>query len=162
VEKAVKDLGFDTSHNIGITGDQQLEVIADYDRIGQVVINLLNNAVKYAPQQKGINVHIEQIHNEAKVSVWDFGMGIISEELPYVFERYHRGERLNPNISGLGLGLYTSNKILKSHHGQMGVEVNTKRAALLVYTSVLTKAFWEIRLKNRTVTLSLVLPVSFT
>jgi two-component system CheB/CheR fusion protein len=109
-------------YNIITEGDKDLTVYADADRIDQVVINFVNNAVKYAPETKDIYVIIEKINNMAKVSVKDNGPGIPAEKLPYLFDRYYRVDSSGMQYSGLGLGLYISAEIVKRHNGQIGVD----------------------------------------
>jgi two-component system CheB/CheR fusion protein len=108
-------------YNIITTGDMELEVFADGERIDQVMINFINNAIKYAPDVKNINVTIEKAGNMAKVSVTDGGPGIDSDKLPHLFERYFRVDTTGLQYSGLGLGLYICAEIIKKNDGEIGV-----------------------------------------
>ncbi|MES2873129.1 MAG: ATP-binding protein [Bacteroidota bacterium] len=110
------------THEIIIQGDLNLQVFADLHRIDQVVVNLVNNAVKYAPESREINIRIEKIDGFAKVSVIDYGPGIPENKLPHLFQRYYRVDSSGHQISGLGLGLYISNEIIEKHGGKMGVD----------------------------------------
>lgn len=110
------------SHEIILKGNTTLQVFADMHRIDQVVVNLVNNAVKYAPNSGEIHIIIEKTDAFAKVSVRDFGPGIPENKLPHLFKRYYRVDSSGHQISGLGLGLYISNEIIEKHGGQMGVE----------------------------------------
>jgi PAS domain S-box-containing protein len=103
------------------SGDEQLQVFADEGRIEQVVINLVNNAVKYAPDSKRITVALEQTGQELKVSVTDEGPGITAEKIPHLFDRYYRVDSAGSKYSGLGLGLYICSEIIKKHQGRIGV-----------------------------------------
>ncbi|MDO3624618.1 ATP-binding protein [Mucilaginibacter sp. BT774] len=109
-------------YKLVIQGDKEIRVCADKGRIDQVVVNFVNNAIKYAPQSKDIILSVERVYDEAKVSVKDNGPGVAPEKLPYVFDRYYRAEVNNFNSTGLGLGLYISSEIIKKHGGQIGVE----------------------------------------
>ncbi|RRQ45608.1 ATP-binding protein [Chryseobacterium sp. SC28] len=109
-------------YKILIHGDQNLEVFADENRIEQVVINLVNNAVKYASDSTEIHINIESLKNEVKVSVRDFGEGIDAAILPNLFERYFRADHSGKSYSGLGLGLYICAEIIKKHNGKIGAE----------------------------------------
>lgn len=109
-------------YNLIVEGDKELQVFADKGRIDQVVVNLVNNAIKYAPQSKDILLMIEWANSEAKISVKDNGPGVAAEKLPYIFDRYYRAEVNSFNNSGLGLGLYISSEIIKKHGGQIGVD----------------------------------------
>jgi PAS domain S-box-containing protein len=111
------------THEFITTGDEELMVFADYRRIDQVMVNLINNAVKYAPQSKVIEIHIKHDgDNTATVSVRDHGIGINPEKLPHLFDRYYRVDALGHQFSGLGLGLYISSEIITRHGGKIGVE----------------------------------------
>jgi signal transduction histidine kinase len=85
------------------------------------MINLVNNALKYAPQSTKIFVGIEKLDEHVKISVRDSGPGIAKDMVSQLFQRYvinQEGERR----SGLGLGLYISSEIIKRHGGSIGVE----------------------------------------
>lgn len=103
-------------------GDRNLEVFADEDRIEQVLVNFVNNAVKYAPNSHEIFLIVEKTDTDVKVSVRDRGPGITPEKLPYLFDRYYRADDSGYQVSGLGLGLYISAEIIQRHGGKIGVE----------------------------------------
>ncbi len=109
-------------YNIITEGDKELSVYADADRIDQVVVNFVNNAIKYAPGAKTIHVNIEKVDNMARVSIKDSGPGIPPEKVPYLFDRYYRVDSSGMQYSGLGLGLYINAEIIKRHNGKIGVE----------------------------------------
>jgi len=109
-------------YNINVTGDMELQVNADADRIEQVLVNFINNAIKYAPKSDEIVVHIERTDYHAKVSVIDHGPGIPPEKVPRLFDRYFRAENPGYHSSGLGIGLYICAEIIKKHQGEIGVE----------------------------------------
>ena len=108
------------THKITLEGDLQLRVCADEQRMDQVMVNLINNAVKYAPEAKNIRVLIENTGDFARVSVVDQGPGVPPEKIDHLFDRYYRvaDDHL---VSGLGLGLYISSEIVKRHGGEIGV-----------------------------------------
>jgi len=109
-------------YRIVTEGDKELMVYADADRIDQVVVNFVNNAIKYAPFSKEIHVKIEKIDDMARVSIRDNGPGIPPEKVPYLFDRYYRVDSSGMQYSGLGLGLYINSEIIKRHDGKIGVE----------------------------------------
>lgn len=109
------------THEIVLEGDTTLNVYADRDRVEQVVINFVNNAIKYAPDFYRIIIRIEKTHKMAKVSVQDFGPGIAKNHLTQLFDRYYRVDAMGRPNSGLGLGLYISAEIVKLHGGEIGV-----------------------------------------
>ncbi len=108
-------------HRIRILGDKQLRIFADEHRVDQVMVNLINNAVKYAPDSEEIVITIEKDGQFAKVSVADTGPGIAADKMAHLFDRYYRIEQSGYQASGLGLGLYISSEIIKRHGGEMGV-----------------------------------------
>jgi PAS domain S-box-containing protein len=109
-------------YTIKTEGDMTVEVYADAVRIDQIVINLINNAIKYAPQSKEIGINIERINGMAKVWVCDKGPGIPPEKLRFLFDRYYRVDNSGSQYTGLGLGLYICAEIIKVHNGEIGVE----------------------------------------
>jgi PAS domain S-box-containing protein len=109
-------------YKIVTKGDLKVEVYADADRINQVLINFVNNAIKYAPDSKIITVYVEKVNDMVKVSVTDKGPGVTSDKLAHLFDRYYRVEESGIQGSGLGLGLYISSEIIKKHNGQIGVD----------------------------------------
>lgn len=108
---------------ITIKGSSGTPVYGDKDRIGQVVINLLNNAVKYSPSSKKVVLIIAEQEGFLKVSVKDFGIGISKNHLDRIFDRFFRVPGLKQEtFPGLGLGLFISSEIIKRHGGKMSVQ----------------------------------------
>lgn len=105
-----------------INGPEELEVNADAERIERVIVNLLGNAVKYAPESKEIDIRIEQLATTVKVSVTDQGPGISADKLPLLFDRYYQANSVESQYSGLGLGLFISAEIIRKHGGEIGVD----------------------------------------
>ncbi|WP_316762172.1 ATP-binding protein [Pedobacter aquatilis] len=99
---------------------EPMMIEADQIRIGQVITNFVNNAVKYAPDSKQIRLELEKIDEQIRISVSDQGQGIPKDELPHLFERYYQGG--SKKGKGLGLGLYISSEIIRSHQGQIGAD----------------------------------------
>jgi PAS domain S-box-containing protein len=108
------------SHEFIIKGPDFLLVDADYRRMDQVMVNLLNNAIKYSPQAKKVEIFISNDEHNVTVSVRDFGIGINPDKLPHLFDRYYRVDALGHQFSGLGLGLYISSEIINRHGGKIG------------------------------------------
>jgi len=123
----------DGKYTIRYEGDHSVEICADQHKIDQVMINFVNNAVKYAPDSKEIVVSVERRENCIKVSVTDHGRGIPSEDQPHVFKRYYRGNKKS-QISGLGLGLYISSEIIRKHGGDIGVESELDKGSTFWFT----------------------------
>ena len=89
----------------------------DADRLGQVLQNVLGNAVKYAPGTDPITVVVSADEAEARVEVTDLGPGIPPEHLPRLFERFYRADATG--AGGLGLGLYISRMLIEAHGGRI-------------------------------------------
>lgn len=106
-------------YKINIEG-ADMQVDADPDKIDQVLINLVNNAMKYASASKKINVTLAKTGDMAKVELTDYGPGISPDKIPYLFDRYFRADN-SDQYSGLGLGLYICAEIIKKHGGEIGV-----------------------------------------
>lgn len=109
------------THEIISTGDLSAEVYGDENRIEQVLVNFVNNAVKYAPESREIQIHSERVDKGIKVAVIDKGPGIPPEKLKHIFKRYYRVAD-GQQYSGLGLGLFIASEIIKRHNGEIGVE----------------------------------------
>ena len=103
-------------------------VHADRDRIEQVLVNLISNALKYAPDVP-LEVIVEIENKQACLRVKDYGPGISDEEQLHIFERFARAVA-SRNISGLGLGLYISQQIVQAHGGALpSTSLKTKKCS---------------------------------
>jgi two-component system sensor histidine kinase VicK len=121
----VKDeIGFTTNtHRIGFTFDGNLNVYADREKIGQVINNLLNNAIKYSPKETNIEITCSKGTDFAQVSIKDEGPGIKPNHIPQLFDRFYRVEdKDTKHISGFGIGLYLCAEIIKRHNGKIWVD----------------------------------------
>ena len=115
VQNPARTITFD-----GSAGETVLHV--DPDRMRQVIDNLLSNAMKYSPEPSPIEVraHVEVGH--MLTSVIDRGIGIPSDEIGRLFERFHRARNVSSRYyGGLGLGLYIAKAIVEAHNGSIGV-----------------------------------------
>jgi len=105
----------------------QVLVCGDHDRLKQVVLNLIANAIKYTEQGGTVTVSVSKEGEKAKLTVKDTGMGIPSEDLPHVFERFYRGDKSRSrgkDGAGFGLGLSIAYWIVRNHGGE--IEVKSK------------------------------------
>jgi len=103
----------------------QAYVNGDRDRLKQVFINLVANAIQYTPQGGDVFVSLQTIGEQARIICRDTGPGIPSEDLPHIFERFYRAEksRTRRETTGFGLGLSIANWIVERHGGR--IEVNS-------------------------------------
>jgi len=104
----------------------QVYVNGDRDRLKQVFINLVANAIQYTPQGGEVFLSLEKIGEQARVICRDTGPGIPAEDLPHIFERFYRAEksRTRRETTGFGLGLSIANWIVERHGGR--IEVNSQ------------------------------------
>lgn len=98
-------------------------VHADQHKLEQVLVNFINNAVKYSPEGGSINIHCIIRNGAVRVSVTDQGMGIPLKDQPHIFDRFYRvlGAHIE-KITGFGIGLYLCKEIIELHGGVIGVE----------------------------------------
>jgi len=111
------------SHHLILEGQAQAEMFGDRDRIGQVLINLLNNAIKYSPRADSVLVRVTKERGQVIVSVQDYGIGIAKEHQHKIFERFYQvNDPQEKTYPGLGIGLFISCEIVRRHGGQLWVE----------------------------------------
>lgn len=111
------------SHIITFEGGPLVILEADREKIGQVINNLISNAVKYSPKNTAVKVSIQTQEGRVKVSVQDRGIGIKLKDQQNIFKRFYRVEdESTRGFSGFGIGLYLCAEIVELHHGKIGVE----------------------------------------
>ena len=109
-------------YDIKINGKVNREVYGDEMRIEQVVGNFFTNAIKYSPGTDKIELNVSVVDNILRLSVRDFGIGMLPEQQKFVFEKFYRVEETSQRFQGLGIGLYIAAEIIKRHGGEIGVE----------------------------------------
>jgi len=98
-------------------------VYADKERISQVIVNLVNNAIKYSPKSFQVLVAIKSDDDAITVGVKDYGIGIAYEHHSKIFERFYRVEgKKEETFSGFGIGLYIVAEIIERHNGKVWLE----------------------------------------
>ena len=103
--------------------DEEVYINGDNNRLVQVMMNLMINAINYSPENTKILVHLYEESQNAIVEISDEGIGISEEELPRVFERFYRVDRdRSRNSGGTGLGLAIVKHLVEAHHGKIEVE----------------------------------------
>lgn len=109
-----------TRHRIRVVKAEPIVVEGDRARIEQVLINLLDNAIKYSPKGGDIDLTVAVRNHQAVVSVRDYGVGIPKEKQDHIFERFYRAHAGTPyDFGGMGVGLYISREIILRHGGKM-------------------------------------------
>jgi two-component system OmpR family sensor kinase len=103
--------------------EDQARVTGDRDRLKQVLLNLMSNAIEYTPPGGTVTLGLACVGDWARVSVTDTGVGIPQEELPHIFERFYRVDRSRRRTEkgGAGLGLSIAYWITRSHDGRLEV-----------------------------------------
>jgi len=122
------------SHEIIITGQTGQQIDGDASRLEQVMINLLNNAIKYSPEASQVHIYLSVVSNYVKVSITDYGVGIKQEEQKKIFGRFYRAGQSPGNFQGVGIGLYISNRIIQEHKGSLWVESNEGEGSVFNFT----------------------------
>jgi signal transduction histidine kinase len=124
VQEIVDDMQkINPNHTIKFQPGEKVKVFGDADKIGQVVNNLITNAIKYSPATDEIIVDTELQKNGVQLSVKDFGIGISPEDQPHIFEQFYRvnGDSQS-TFPGMGVGLYICEEIVKRQGGKIWVE----------------------------------------
>jgi PAS domain S-box-containing protein len=137
VIETVQDILYTNSkHNINIFHDFECHVYGDKDRIGQVLINFLTNAIKYSPNADKVEVWIRQSEkNWVSVSVKDFGIGIEEKDHEKIFERFYRaGGKEEQTFPGFGIGLFIAKEIVQRHGGIIGLTSEKGKGAVFTFT----------------------------
>lgn len=113
----------ETKHRILIHGQTKKKIRGDQERIGQVINNLVSNAVKYSPKAHKIVIQLGSDKQHVSVAVQDFGIGMEKSHLEKIFERFYRVyDTTDKTFPGLGIGLYISSEIIKRHGGKLWVD----------------------------------------
>jgi len=125
-----------------IPAEATVPVVADLDRIGQVITNYLSNALKYSPADQPVEVSLAVEGKMARVSVRDEGPGLSAEEQQSIWERFYQVERIkvqSGSAGGLGLGLHICRTIIEQHQGQVGVQSTPGEGSTFWFTLPLAR-----------------------
>ncbi len=114
-QKAVNE-NINLSFELG--GNTDIRIIGDKDRIRQVMINILDNAIKYTPENGNISITVARIQKYVKIIVCDSGIGIAQKDLPHIKEKFYKADN---NIRGTGIGLAVADEIIKMHSGEINI-----------------------------------------
>jgi PAS domain S-box-containing protein len=134
VDECCTHIRLEGKYRINYRGSETFTLFADRHKIDQVLVNLVNNAVKYAADSFEISIDAEIIEGATKISVSDKGKGIAPENLTNLFDRYFRVAKDNNHTTGLGLGLYISAEIIRLHNGDMGVDSELGKGTTFWFT----------------------------
>jgi len=101
--------------------DKKMMVNGNEMQIKQVLANLLENALKFTPENGSITLTLQRVDEDAVLTVTDTGIGILPEDLPHMFERFHRGRNAS-EYAGNGLGLAIVKAIVESYSGRVDAQ----------------------------------------
>jgi len=126
---AAQEKGVDLSCSFG---DDLPRIVADRDRVHQVLGNLIGNALKFTPAGGQVHVQVEAATEAVSIAVTDTGPGIPGGNLPHVFDRFWQAQRARDG--GAGLGLAIARAIVEAHGGEIHVESEVGRGSAFVFT----------------------------
>ena len=110
-------------------------VLGNMDRIEQVLINLLSNALLFSPPESTVEIKVWEEEKEVAVSIKDQGEGIPEKDIPHLFERFYRVEKSRSREKGgTGLGLAIAKQIIENHGGTIKVESQLQEGTVFTFT----------------------------
>jgi len=109
-------------YNVIYSPGEDITISGNQERLEQVIMNMISNAVKYSPLHKDIKITVKKETASVRISVTDYGIGLSPDQQEKIFERFYRVDDKSFMASGLGMGLYISMQIVSNHKGTMGVE----------------------------------------
>lgn len=124
VRDVITDVQYTTQHKINLSIESNDNVFADKDRIMQVVLNFITNAIKYSPQANVIDINVSRYKEKyASVSIRDYGIGIDKADHEKIFERFYRAKgHKEKTFPGFGIGLFIASDIIRRHDGSVSVK----------------------------------------
>jgi signal transduction histidine kinase len=126
IHSALKDLNYwlvEKDFTVQTELEENINIKADRDAIKQVIINLLDNAIKYSGDRREINIRLSSDHKKIRMEFEDKGIGIPENQHNSIFEKFYRvSETASDGISGTGLGLTVVKEIIEAHNGEISVE----------------------------------------
>jgi signal transduction histidine kinase len=130
--EAVDDQQLLTGRSIVLTAPEEPMIInVDRDRLSQVLINLVSNAIKYSPDGSPIKVDVSCDRDYARIAVHDQGKGIPKDQQTKIFETFYRTpEALSSSKKGMGLGLAIAKEIVERHNGHIWCESKTGQGSI--------------------------------
>jgi signal transduction histidine kinase len=112
--------------------DPSKEITADYDRLNQVVSNLISNAIRHTPQGGIISLVTESVSSGLRILIKDTGEGIPAEELPFIFDRFWRGDKSRTQRGNSGLGLAIAKQLILAHHGTIEAQSKINEGTIFI------------------------------
>jgi signal transduction histidine kinase len=144
---AAQVLGGRSGVNVTLQTPAETPYCGDEGLLRQMILNLLDNAIKHTPPKGTVNVQLAQRENAVELAVADTGTGILPEAQPHIFERFYRVDAARSrsastptNGSGAGLGLSIARWVAEAHHGQLELQHSGPEGSVFVATLPLTSA----------------------
>lgn len=139
MNEVVEEQQLSSRHKITIESEKVANVFADRNRIGQVMSNLISNAVKYSPDADEVLVSTKIVNENVEFSVTDFGIGMPADKKDKVFEQYYRVNGGDENhFPGLGLGLYIAAEIIERSNGKIWVNSELGKGSTFCFSLTLS------------------------
>ena len=138
VLQQMEEQAADANITLVYQGEAEIPVTADQSLMTQMMLNLIENAIKYGRPGGRVEVSARQDRGAAEITVSDNGVGIDTEHLPHIFERFYRVDQ-SRDRSGSGLGLSIAEWIVKEHHG--GIHVDSRAESGTTFTITLPADF---------------------
>lgn len=133
-----------TTHNIILKGHNTKSIEIDKERISEVLINLLSNAMKYSPEAEKIMLTITEKNKQVIVSVKDYGIGINKTNQKKLFTRYFRAEGTNEQkYEGFGMGLFIVSEIIRQHKGKIWVKSTEGKGSTFSFSLPIAKKAYQ-------------------
>jgi len=119
------------------TSDAAIEITADYDRLNQVLSNLISNSLRYTSKGGTISLVTSSVEKGIQIQVKDTGIGIPTEDLPFIFDRFWRGDKSRSDRVNSGLGLAIAKQLILAHGGE--IEAKSEAGKGTIFTIDLPK-----------------------
>ena len=124
VEEVIADFKLThPQHSLRLNSAGNVEVYADRQKLNQVLINLIANAIKYSPESFVVDISVTRAEDEVRIDIADYGIGIEEKDQQNIFKRFYRVEGQNEiRYSGFGIGLYLASSIIELHGGKISLQ----------------------------------------
>lgn len=127
--KGIK-LKFDINNS---SSEDRQSVLGDNDLLQNLIVNIIENAIKYSPNEATVSITLNWKNLISEIIVEDQGPGIAEDQLPYIFERFSRGSNVDAKIKGFGLGLAIAKKIAILHEAKLHAENSEQHGARFIF-----------------------------
>ncbi len=125
----------EASIDLAVTLDDEVIINANEVKMKQILINLLENAIRYSEKDTAIHIHCKQLDEKAYIIVEDLGIGIPKEDLTHVTERFYRVNKARSRVDGgSGLGLSIVNQLVQAHAGHLNIESELNKGTVITLT----------------------------